>query len=50
MEAIFKVLRGKTPKPVQSMALKLERNRDKIVQDFFLASQKDTNQLQGRVN
>ena len=32
------------------MALKLERNRDKIVQDFFLASQKDVDELHGTID
>ena len=32
------------------MALKLEHNRDKIVQDFDLANRKVVDELHGRVN
>jgi polyhydroxyalkanoate synthesis regulator phasin len=47
---VLKALRGETPELEQQMGRNLERNRDNIIQDLGLASQRELDELRGRID
>ena len=50
MDDVLKALRGETPELEQQMGRNLERNRDNIIQDLGLASQRELDELRGRID
>ena len=47
---VLKALRGDTPELEQQMGRNLERNRDNLLQDLGLASQRELDELRGRID
>ncbi|MGC6482683.1 MAG: phasin family protein [Synechococcus sp.] len=50
VDDVLKALRGDTPELEQQMGRNLERNRDHLLQDLGLASQKELDELRGRID
>ena len=50
VDDVLKALRGETPELEQQMGRNLERNRDNLLQDLGLASQKELDELRGRID
>ena len=50
VDDVLKALRGETPELEQQMGRTLERNRDNLLQDLGLASQKELDELRGRID
>ena len=50
VDDVLKALRGETPELEQQMGRNLERNRDNIIQDLGLASQRELDELRGRID
>lgn len=50
VEDVLKALRGDTPELEQQMGRNLERNRDNLLQDLGLASQRELDELRGRID
>ena len=50
VDDVLKALRGETPELEQQMGRNLERNRDHIIQDLGLASQRELDELRGRID
>jgi polyhydroxyalkanoate synthesis regulator phasin len=46
----MKALRGETPELEEQAERKLERNRDNLLQDIGVASQKELDELRGRID
>ena len=50
VDDVLKALRGETPELEQQMGRNLERNRDNLLQDFGVPSQKEVDELRGRID
>ena len=50
VDDVLKALRGETPELEQQMGRNLERNRDNLLQDLGLASQRELDELRGRID
>ena len=50
VDEVLKALRGETPELEQQMGRNLERNRDNLLQDFGVPSQKEVDELRGRID
>ena len=50
VDDVLKALRGDTPELEQQMGRNLERNRDNLLQDLGLASQRQLDELRGRID
>jgi len=50
VDDVLKALRGETPELEQQMGRNLERNRDNLFQDLGLPSQKEMDELRGRID
>ena len=50
VDDVLKALRGETPELEQQMGRNLERNRDNLLQDIGVASQKELDELRGRID
>ena len=50
VDDVLKALRGETPELEQQMGRNLERNRDHLLQDLGVASQKELDELRGRID
>ena len=50
VDDVLKALRGDTPELEQQMRRNLERNRDNLLQDLGLASQRELDELRGRID
>ena len=50
VDDVLRALRGETPELEQQMGRNLERNRDNLLQDLGLASQKELDELRGRID
>lgn len=50
VDDVLKALRGETPELEQQMGRNLERNRDNLFQDLGLPSQKEIDELRGRID
>ncbi len=50
VDDVLKALRGDTPELEQQMGRNLERNRDNLLQDLGLASQRELDELRGRID
>ena len=50
VDDVLKALRGETPELEQQMGRNLERNRDNLLRDLGLASQKELDELRGRID
>lgn len=50
VDDVLKALRGETPELEQQMGRNLERNRDNLLQDLGLSSQKEVDELRGRID
>jgi polyhydroxyalkanoate synthesis regulator phasin len=50
VDDVLKALRGETPELEQQMGRNLERNRDNLLQDLGVASQKEMDELRGRID
>ena len=50
VDDVLKALRGDTPELEQQMGRSLERNRDNLLQDLGLASQRELEELRGRID
>ena len=50
VDDVLKALRGETPELEQQMERNLERNRDNLLQDFGVPSQKEVDELRGRID
>ena len=50
VDDVLKALRGETPELEQQMGRNLERNRDNIIQDLGLASQRELDELRGKID
>ena len=50
VDDVLKALRGETPELEEQMGRNLERNRDHILQDLGLASQRELDELRGRID
>ncbi|EAU74422.1 hypothetical protein RS9916_32982 [Synechococcus sp. RS9916] len=50
VDDVLKALRGDTPELEQQMGRNLERNRDILLQDLGLASQRELDELRGRID
>ena len=50
VDDVLKALRGETPELEQQMGRNLERNRDNLLQDFGVPSQKEVEELRGRID
>ena len=50
VDDVLKALRGETPELEQQMGRNLERNRDNLLQDLGLPSQKEVDELRGRID
>ena len=50
VDDVLKALRGETPELGEQMGRNLERNRDNLLQDLGLSSQKEVDELRGRID
>ena len=50
VDDVLKALRGDTPELEQQMGRNLERDRDNLLQDLGLASQRELDELRGRID
>jgi len=50
VDDVMKALRGETPELEEQMERNLERNRDNLLQDLGVASQKELDELRGRID
>ena len=50
VDEVMKALRGETPELEEQAERKLERNRDNLLQDIGVASQKEVDELRGRID
>ena len=50
VDDVLKALRGDTPELEQQMGRNLERNRDNLLQDLGFASQRELDELRGRID
>ncbi|MAR52150.1 MAG: hypothetical protein CMK50_03220 [Propionibacteriaceae bacterium] len=50
VDDVLKALRGETPELEQQMGRNLERNRDNIIQDLGIGSQRELDELRGRID
>jgi len=50
VDDVLKALRGETPELEQQVERNLERNRDNLLQDFGVPSQKEVDELRGRID
>lgn len=50
VDDVLKALRGDTPELEQQIGRNLERNRDNLLQDLGLASQRELDELRGRID
>ena len=50
VDDVMKALRGETPELEEQAERKLERNRDNLLQDIGVASQKEVDELRGRID
>jgi len=50
VDDVMKALRGETPELEEQAERKLERNRDNLLQDIGVASQKEIDELRGRID
>ena len=50
VDDVLKALRGETPELEQQMGRNLERNRNNLLQDLGLSSQKEVDELRGRID
>ena len=50
VDEVMKALRGETPELEEQAERKLERNRDNLLQDIGVASQKEIDELRGRID
>ena len=50
VDDVLKALRGETPELEQQMGRNLERNRDNLLQDLGVPSQKELDELRGRID
>jgi len=50
VDDVLKALRGETPELEEQMGRNLERNRDNLLQDLGLSSQKEVDELRGRID
>ena len=50
VDDVMKALRGETPELEEQAERKLERNRDNLLQDIGVASQKELDELRGRID
>ncbi|RPF84417.1 phasin family protein [Synechococcus sp. CC9616] len=50
VEDVLKALRGETPELEEQMEKNLERNRDHFLEDIGVASQKEVDELRGRID
>ena len=50
VEDVLKALRGETPELEEQMEKNLERNRDHFLEDIRVASQKEVDELRGRID
>ena len=50
VDEVMKALRGETPELEEQMERNLERNRDNLLQDLGVASQKELDELRGRID
>ena len=46
----MKALRGETPELEEKVERDIERNRDNLLQDIGVASQKEVDELRGRID
>lgn len=50
MDDVMKALRGETPELEEKVERDIERNRDNLLQDIGVASQKEVDELRGRID
>ena len=50
VDDVMKALRGETPELEEQMERNLERNRDNLLQELGVASQKELDELRGRID
>ena len=50
VEDVMKALRGETPELEERVERDIERNRDNLLQDIGVASQKEVDELRGRID
>ena len=50
VDDVMKALRGETPELEEKVERDIERNRDNLLQDIGVASQKEVNELRGRID
>ena len=50
VDDVLKALRGETPELEEQMGRNLERNRDNLLQDLGVPSQKEVDELRGRID
>ena len=50
VDDVMKALRGEKPELEEQMERNLERNRDNLLQDLGVASQKELDELRGRID
>ena len=50
MDDVMKALRGETPELEERVERDIERNRDNLLQDIGVASQKEVDELRGRID
>ena len=50
VDDVMKALRGETPELEQRVERDIERNRDNLLQDIGVASQKEVDELRGRID
>ena len=50
MDDVLRALRGETPELEEQAERNLERNRDNLLQDLGVASQKELDELRGRID
>ena len=50
VDDVMKALRGETPELEEQAGRKLERNRDNLLQDIGVPSQREVDELRGRID
>ena len=50
VDDVLKALRGETPELEEQVEKNLERNRDHLLQDLGVASQREVDELRGRID
>ena len=50
VDDVMKALRGETPELEEKVERDIERNRDNLLQDIGVASQKEVDELRGRID